>query len=404
MENIDNNLIKILVGPRGSGKTTIFTQFINNLKINKFADDFHIININFDFLENAKLKDKNKLDSFLRKKITDNKMYYIFLDEIHCVDYFEEMLIEFNYAFLNVNIFISSSNSRLLTEDLNSSMIGKFRKYFVTPLSYSETCDLLNTEPQNKNMLLNFLKYGSFPSRFECKKTSEVKLLLYSLLDSIYLRDVVLRLGLKDIDDMSQVLKYVVKYLGKDVTLFDLQNEIVEQDEIMPEYRFFNAIDSLCRALIIRASNDYDVVNEDFLRGTHRYYLCDLGIAFLYNFDFQNNLDAILKNWMWIELKRRNYKIYTGINGKKTFDFVAIKNGKKMYIQVIDELKDGNSVNIEVDKLEGFEEPSQRYLLSLDKTNYSRKGVLHKNIVDFVLKDLDKIDADDSLPNWVCVE
>ena len=89
MENIDNNLIKILVGPRGSGKTTIFTQFINNLKINKFADDFHIININFDFLENAKLKDKNKLDSFLRKKITDNKMYYILLDEIHCVDYFE---------------------------------------------------------------------------------------------------------------------------------------------------------------------------------------------------------------------------------------------------------------------------------------------------------------------------
>ena len=224
------------------------------------------------------------------------------------------------------------------------------------------------------------------------------------MLDSICLRDIVLRLGLNDVEDMFNVLKYIVKHLGNDISMLQLQKEVVEENELMPDYRFQNALDSLNRSLIIRGVKGYDVNYDKELRTTHRYYLGDLGISFLYNFDFQNNLNLVLKNWVWLELKRRNYTIYTGVNDGKTFDFVAIKNRKIMYIQVVDELKDGNTVNLEVEKLNGFDAPNPRYLLSLDTSNYSRKGVIHKNIITFILEDLDKLDADDSIPNWVGVE
>ena len=403
-QSYENNLIKILVGPRGTGKTTIFSQLMQNLKIKGLADDFHIIYINFEFFENEKYRNKDVLNAYLRKKIIDDKKYFIFLDEIHYVDQFEQTIIDLNYAFLNVNILISSSNSRLLPEDLNSCIHGMYKFFYVTPLSYSESCQLLNSEPKNKNMLFNYLKYGSFPNRFDCRKVSEVKKLLYSLLDSICLRDIVIQLGLNDIEDIFHVLKYIVKHLGNDISLLQLQKEVVEEDKLMPDYRFQNALDSLNRSLIIRGVKGYDVNYDKELRTTHRYYLGDLGISFLYNFDFQNNLNLVLKNWVWLELKRRNYTIYTGVNDGKTFDFVAIKNRKIMYIQVVDELKDGNTVNLEVEKLNGFNAPNPRYLLSLDTSNYSRKGVIHKNIITFILEDLDKLDADDSIPNWVGVE
>lgn len=403
-ESYENKLIKILVGPRGAGKSTIFSQLMTNLKLNSLADDFHIIYINFDFIENEKFRDKEVLDAYIRKKIIDKKMYYIFLDEIHYVEQFESLLLALNCDLLNTNIFISSSTSRLLSEDLSSSMLNKYSSLFVTPFSYSEACSLLNSDPKNKNMLLNYLKYGSFPNRFECKKTSEVKKFLYSLLDSIYLRDVVIRLGITDIEDMIHVLKYIVKYLGKNVSLLKLLAEIVEQDKVMPEYRFYNALDCLCKALLIRGAKGYNVQIGKCLHDSYRYYLTDLGISFLYNFDFQNNLDSILKNWVWIELKRRNYQLYTGVNGEKFFDFVAIKNRRIMYIQVVSELQDGNSINMEIEKLEGFDDTNPRYLLSLDTSNYSRRGVIHKNIVNFILEDLDKIETEDSLPNWICVE
>ncbi|MBO5141863.1 MAG: ATP-binding protein [Clostridia bacterium] len=400
----DTNVIKVLVGLRGTGKSTIFSQIITNLKTNKLADDFHIININLDFIENEKFKDKISLEHFIDKKINDKKIYYLFIDEIQYITRFEDFLEIIINKYSNISIFISSSTSRLLKKDLRSIFSKKYKIIYVTPLTYIESCSLLNTIPNNKTMLLNYLKYGGLPERFSCKKSSEVKKVLYSTMDSIFLRDIVLRLGLNNIEDLYKILKFIIKYLGTDTSILSLKREIVDVEKLMPEHRFYDAIDSLLRSLIIQPADGYDISSDKSLNGTCRYYLSDLGIAFLYGFDINNNMDAIIKNWLWLELKRRGYSLYTGINNGTVIDFVAIKNKRTMYIQVVNELSDGNTINKEIEKFRNIDALNPRYLLSLDNADYSRKGVIHKNIINFLIKELDKIENDDTLPNWVCVE
>ena len=115
-------------------------------------------------------------------------------------------------------------------------------------------------------------------------------------------------------------------------------------------------------------------------------------------------MDAILKNLIWLELKRRGYEVYTGINGDKTFDFVAIRHGKYMYIQVLHLIEDGNTANLEIEKLSNFDFNGKRYILSLDDCDYSRKGVIHKNIIDFILEGEDDIQSPDEPETWIAVE
>ena len=396
-------IIKALVGMRGTGKTTIFNQIMEQLKANGDADEKHIIYINFEYLENEKLRDINKLETYLKKKIVDLKQYYVFLDEIQYVFQFESRLVALAEETINISIFISSSNSRILPEDLNSCILGKYKSLYVTPFSYFETCKFLHTDPKNRNMLLNYLKYGGFPARLQCKKSSEVKKYLYSLLDSIFLKDIVIRLGIKDIEDITYIIKYFIQYLGKELPFSKIQEELLQDNKEIPEYRLLTDIDCLSKALIIRPSYGYNVHTDQILKGTFRYYLGDLGLGFLYGIDIQNHMEAILKNLVWIELKKRGYEVYTGINEDKQFDFVAIRKKKIMYIQVVYRLEDGSSVSKEVDKLEGFDSPFPRYLLSLDKEDFSRKGVTHKNIIDFLL-DTSDVETDEDSQTWIAIE
>lgn len=400
----DIRTIKILNGIRGAGKSSIFMKIIDDLKEKRLADDLHIIYINFENFENDKLRNIEKLETYIRKKIIDKKTHHLFLDEVHCVPEIRAFIKFLHREFENLNIFICNSNSYLSYENQNSDFLPCLQRFYITPFSYTEACSFLNTDPKNNNMLLNYLKYGGFPARFQYKKSSEVKKYLYSILDSIFLRDIVMRLGVVDFNILFFILKILIKHLGKDFSILKLTEELAENDIKIPEDKLYTCLDCLCRALIVQPANGYNVVTENKTYGTFRYYLGDLGLAFLFGYDIQNNMDAILKNLVWLELKRRGYDIYTGINDECKFDFVAIRNEKTIYLQVVHRLEDGNTVNQEIAKLCGFDFNGQRYLLSLDRTNYSKKGVIHKNIIDFILEENSDIESLNEPFRWTSVE
>lgn len=399
-----NSLIKVLVGMRGSGKTTIFFQLMEDLKNDDMADESHIIYINYEYLENEKLKYSDKLLSYIKKKIVDENRYYIFLDEIHNIPNFEQVLYDVFNKYINVELFVSCSNTRCLRKNLNSSLSYCYKIFYLTPFSYTETCNFLKTDPKNKNMLLNYLKYGGLPARLQCKKSSEVKKYLYTLLDSIYLKDIVIHLGVSDISNIITILKYVIKYIGTAFSLEQIKEDLIKNNEEITDEKLYTDFECLQNALIIEGANTYNVQTDTICYGVPRYYLSDLGIAFIYGLDIPNNMDALIKNMLWIELKRRGYDVYTGLNCGKHFDFVAIRNGKYMYFQAVYELFDGNTINKEIEKMGNFDFNGQRYLISLDRDNFSRKGVIHKNLIDFILEeDSDKPNKDE-LSTWVAVE
>ena len=233
-------------------------------------DENHIIHINLELLDNDKLRNKEVFSNYIKKKITDSFQYYIFLDEIQYIHQFEPLLLSLIKDFPNISFFISSSTSRLLAEDLNSKFYGNYKGFYITPLSYTESCKYLNTNPKNNNMLLNYLKYGGFPARFQFKKSSEVTRYLYSILDSIYLRDIVMHTGINDIDDLNNVIKYLLTFIGTSISIVDLQKELIENGVEIPEHRLYNAVDSLCKSLVIGKCNNYDVQKEQILKSNRR--------------------------------------------------------------------------------------------------------------------------------------
>ena len=193
----DSNLIKILVGIRRCGKSIILEQIMQELKENG-VESKHIIYINFEFIEFESLTDYKELNTYIKDKIKDDKLYYLFFDEIQNVDNFEKVINSLR-ASQNVSIFITGSNSRLLSEELSTVLSGRYVSFRINPLSYKEVLELLGKVNSTDEIFEDYMKWGSLPNRFDFKKEEAIKNYLYGVFDSIILRDVVERLKIRDI-------------------------------------------------------------------------------------------------------------------------------------------------------------------------------------------------------------
>ena len=202
----DSNLIKILVGIRRCGKSVILEQIINELK-EKGIEENHIIYINFEFIEFEELTDYKKLNNYIKEKIKDEKMYYLFFDEIQNVEKFEKVINSLR-ASQKVSIFITGSNSRLLSDELSTVLSGRYVSFKINPLSYKEVLKLKGMESSTNEIFEDYLKWGSLPNRFEFEREEAIKNYLYGVFDSIILRDVVERLKIRDIALFNLILQY----------------------------------------------------------------------------------------------------------------------------------------------------------------------------------------------------
>ena len=210
----NSDLVKILVGIRRCGKSVILKQIMNEL-IEKGIDENHIIHINFEFIEYEELQDYKKLNKYIKEKITDRKKYYIFLDEIQKVEKFEEVVNSLRASVDNISIFITGSNSKLLSNELSTVLSGRYVLFNIYPLSYKEFVELTNKEAESEETFWDFIKWGGLPNRTQFTDEENIKDYLHSVFDSIILRDVVERLGLRDTVLFDLLLQYIVDITGR---------------------------------------------------------------------------------------------------------------------------------------------------------------------------------------------
>ena len=218
----DSDLIKILVGIRRCGKSVILEQIMEELK-NKGVEESHIIYVNFEFIEFEDLTNYKELNKYIKEKIIDDKLYYLFFDEIQNVDNFEKVINSLR-ASKKVSIFITGSNSRLLSEELSTLLSGRYVSFKINPLSYKEVIELLGKDKSTDEIFLDYLKWGSLPNRFEFKKDEAIKNYLYGVFDSIILRDVVERLKIRDTNLFNLILQYVIDTIGREFSAENIMN------------------------------------------------------------------------------------------------------------------------------------------------------------------------------------
>ena len=381
----DSNLIKILVGIRRCGKSVILEQIINELK-EKGIEENHIIYINFEFIEFEELTDYKKLNKYIKEKIKDEKMYYLFFDEIQNVEKFEKVINSLR-ASQKVSIFITGSNSRLLSDELSTVLSGRYVSFKINPLSYKEVLELKGMESSTNEIFEDYLKWGSLPNRFDFEREEAIKNYLYGVFDSIILRDVVERLKIRDIALFNLILQYIIDTIGREFSAENIINFLKNEGRDVSTLTIYSYIDALCKAFLIRKVYRYDIHRKAVLKTLNKYYVTDLGIAQIKNNKTEIDKSYAIENIVYNELIIKGYDVYTGKTKKGEIDFVATKPNKKIYIQVAFSIPNEDTKKREFGAYNNINDNYDKYVISLDKLTYEYNGIKHVNLIDFLLDD-----------------
>ena len=320
----DSDLTKILVGIRRCGKSFLLQQIIDEITNKKKVDKDHIIFINFEFVEFEELLDYRKLNQYIKDRIKDDNIYYLFFDEIQNVENFEKVVNSLRASIKNLSIFLTGSNSKLLSDELSSVLSGRYVLFNIYPFSYKEYVTLTNKDAKNIDTFNDYAKWGGLPNRFEFNNENDIKTYLHSVYDSIILRDVVKRLNLQNTFLFDKILQYLIETTGREFSAENIINYLRNEHYKISNETLYTYIDALCKALIIKKVYRYDIVGKRVLKTLNKYYVTDLGIAKIkYNKQY-DTLETIVYN----ELIIRNYEVYIGKTRNGEIDFIAKKTVK----------------------------------------------------------------------------
>lgn len=382
----NSDLVKILVGIRRCGKSVILEQIMEELKLDGI-DINHIIYINFEFIEYEELQEYKKLNNYIKQKIKDQKMYYIFLDEIQNVNKFEKVVNSLRASLKNISIFITGSNSKLLSEELSTILSGRYVSFNINPLNYKEYVELTKKNAKDENTFWDFVEWGGLPNRTQFIEENNIKDYLHSVFDSIILRDVIGRLGLKDTILFNLILQYIVDTTGREFSAKNIINFLKSEGRDVSTITLYNYLDALCKALIIKKVYRYNISGKAVLKTLNKYYMTDLGIAQIKNNNFEINKPFALENVVYNELITRGYEVYIGKTKKGEVDFIATKKNEKLYFQIAYYLSDEKVIEREFGAFKDIDDNYPKYVLTMDKGDFSKNGIIHKNIIEWLIEE-----------------
>ena len=381
----DQDLIKVLIGIRRSGKSVILTQIMDELK-QKSIDSKHIIYMNFEDYDYEAYTDPQKLNDYIKEKINDDEKYYIFFDEIQNVDKWERVVNSLR-ATKNTSIFVTGSNSDLLSSDLATHIAGRYVSFKVTPFTFEEVCELLNVTDSRdiEDAFNDYIKWGGMPQRFMQNDDNSKRTYLYDIYDSIIMKDIVKRFNIKDIDLLRRIITYILTTPSQVFSPDSLKKYMQSDSRNVSLETIYNYLDYIVRANLISKAERYDVRGKRILTGKYKYYLTDLGFTNVLSVGRKEQIGSYLENIVYNELIARGYNVNVGTLDNGEIDFIATKFNEKIYIQVAYILSDESVITREFGAYKKIEDNYPKYVLSMDKFDLSQNGIIHKNIIDWLL-------------------
>ena len=378
------SLIKIIYGLRRSGKSVILTQIMEELKNNKI-DEKHIIYMNFESLEYSFIKDAKDLDKYIKSLIKDKKIYYVFLDEIQKVNDFEKGINSLRIT-NQFSIFITGSNSKMTFMELSTDLSGRYVSFKVNPLTFREAVELTNTKKEDyEKLLYNIFEWGTLPQRFSFEKDITKLNYISDVYDSILLKDVIERMNIKDITAFNKILQYILEIEGKEFSNSNVTQYLKREYKEISSETLYNYIDALCSTFIINKVYRYDVQGKTILKTLNKFYASDLGVRKIKTNNKEINYSICLENIVYNELISKGYEVYIGKTKKGKVDFIATKDKEFKYIQVCYYLNSEETINREFGAYDCINDNYPKYVISMDKMDFSRNGIKHINIIDFLM-------------------
>ncbi len=380
----NEDLIKVITGIRRCGKSTLLEQIVLELK--ETIAQNHIIYINFEDVSYADINDYKALNNYIVNLIKDSEKYYLLFDEIQSVKEWEKTINSLK-ATKNVSIFITGSNSDLLSGELATLLSGRYVSFRMQPFSFEEVC-LLKQTTNYEEMFLDYLKWGGMPQRFRFEEEKQIITYLSDLYDSIVMKDIIKRFKISDIDLFNRIGEYIITTPSQSFSADNLVAYFKNNDNrLISKETIYNYLEYMCKGFLISKVDRYDVRGKRILNGKYKYYLTDLGLGRIMNISKKEQLGAYIENVVYNELIYRGYTVKIGTLQEGEIDFIALKGAQKEYYQVCYQIGDNEEIKErEFGVYKNVLDNYPKYVLSMDKFNLSQEGIIHKNIIDWLLE------------------
>ena len=385
---INTDLIKVFTGIRRAGKSVMLELVKNELKESGIGEE-NFLCINFEQFSNSQFLDVESL----YKKITDFQKntkgkIYLFFDEIQEVDGWEKCINSCRIDF-DCDIYITGSNAKLLSGELTTYLAGRYVEFVIYPFSFAEFFEMnliKNPNVDKATCFMQFLKTGGMPflSNFPDDDSAKSQYLI-DIYNSVVLKDVVKRNNIRDVDTLERIVAYAFLNIGHIFSATSLSKYFKSENRKISHDTILNYLKFCSDAFLFYKINRYDLEGKKIVTVNEKYYCADHGLReALFGKNIQN-IDQVLENIVCLELLRRNYKVYVGKKGDLEIDFIAEKQGKKIYIQVAYLLANEETIKREFSVYNFVKDSYPKYVVSMDDLDFSQNGIIHKNIKDFLL-------------------
>lgn len=382
---IDTEDIKVITGVRRCGKTVLLKQIIDELENRGIAGE-NIIYMSFESSKYKNIRNNDDLDEFIFSKTNNlNGKIYLLFDEIQKVKNWEVSLNSYRVD-LECDIYITGSNSQLLSGELATLISGRYISINMLPFSFKELIQYYDEMHENIDeikLFEQYLSYGGFPGLLNYENEEKEKY-LYDLYSTIVLNDILYKNKVKDLDLLERLMEFMISNIGQLFSANSISKYIKNENRKTTPHTIINYMDYARNAFIFYQIKRENIKQKRKLLISDKYYLVDSGFYFIFNGSTQRNWGQLLENIVFLELIRQGYSITIGKIQDLEVDFVCRKANQIKYIQVSQSILDENTRKREFKSLEKISDSYPKYVISMDSFDFSANGIIHLNIIDFL--------------------
>ena len=381
--------VKVIAGIRRCGKSVVLQLMADELEHQGVAVE-RIVYMNFESFEWMDIADAKALYRYIKNRVekTEGRVY-ILLDEIQEVKDWEKAVNSFLVDW-DVDVYVTGSNSRLLSSELSTYLAGRYVSFHIMPLSFNEYLLFHGIESENKeNLREEFRKYlrmGGFPAVHTANYSYDaVYKLVYDIYSSVILRDTVQRHSIRNVELLERVVRFVFDNIGNRLNAKNIADYFKSQQRRVDINTVYNYLEALQGAFIIRRVPRYDIKGKDLLQTHEKYFVSDLSLIYAVMGYKDRMISGALENLVYWEMRRRGYDTYIGKQDTREVDFVGIRRDEKIYVQVTYRMESDATVEREFAPLLAISDHYPKYVVSMDDVWQDNiEGVRHWHIADFL--------------------
>ena len=385
---IGTDLVKVMTGIRRCGKSVMLDLIKEELKESGISAA-QFITFNFEDMRNANFCTASSLhDEVVRRASEISGKVYLFFDEIQEVTDWEKCINSLRIE-MDCDIYITGSNARLLSGELATVLGGRYVEFTIYPFSYAEFMDLYKDifpDASNSAVFQKYLTLGGMPYLANLRYAEEPgKQYLTDVYNSVVLNDVVKRNKIRDVDLLTRIVTYVIGNIGTTFAASSIAKFLKSERRTVATDTVLNYIQYCISAYLFYQVKRQDIQGKQILSTNEKYYMADHGLREAVFGGNMRDINLVLENIIYMESLRRGYTITVGKSGTKEIDFICQKQDQKVYIQVTYLLASDETIQREFGIYDSIHDNFPKYVVSMDELDFSRNGIKHRNIKEFLL-------------------